>query len=104
MTKLTIGQRLDLFLSHVRLRRAAIGAALVSVGLVAGTLIPPPHAALGEVTPTAPAQNFKSGDLVAVPILREIAGTLHTIDGRLSRLETVFKELTRPQPRPVSAN
>jgi hypothetical protein len=99
MTQITIGQRLDLLLSTKWLRRAIVALTLVCVGVVAGTMIPPPNAAWGEVKPQPPPQAFQSGDQLSVPILRDIATTLHQIDGRLSRLETVFKELTRPRPQ-----
>jgi hypothetical protein len=101
---MTIGQRLDLLLSRKGLRRAIAALMLGCVGLVAGTLIPPPGAAWGEVKPQPPPQAFQSGDQLSVPILRDIAATLHQIDGRLSRLETVFKELTTPRPQPTTGN
>jgi hypothetical protein len=36
--------------------------------------------------------------------LRDISATLHQIDGRLSRLEAVFKELSTPRPGTTSGN
>ena len=78
-------------------RPAAIGAALLFAGMMMGSLIAPPRAAWGEVRPTPPPQAFQSGDQISVPILRDIAATLHQIDGRLSRLEVVFKELSAPR-------
>lgn len=104
MTRRTIGQRLDLALSCGWLRRAMICVGLIGIGLLAGAVIPPPHAAWGEVTPQEPVQAFKSGDQLAVPILRDIATTLRQIDGRLSRLEVVFKELTTPRPAATIGN
>jgi hypothetical protein len=95
---------LDLFLGNRRLRSVAMGMLLVSAGLLAGTLIPPPGAVRGEVTQPAPPNQFKSGDPLSVPILRDISATLHQIDGRLSRLEAVFKELSTPQPGAATGN
>lgn len=104
MATKTIGQRLDQVLSNGRLRTVLVGVALLGLGILMGTLVPPPHAARGEVTPAAPPPPFKSGDQLSVPILRDIAGTLHQIDGRLSRLEKVFNELTAPVPRGPAGN
>jgi hypothetical protein len=54
------------------------------------------------VPPPPPA--FKSGDQLSVPILNEIAATLNRIDGRLAKLEVVFNELSKPQPRSATSN
>src|SRR5262245_30917909 len=97
MTHLTVGQRIDLFLSDRRLRSLVTAVILLSACLLAGTLIPPPCAVRGEVMQPPPPNQFKSGDQLSVPILRDISATLHQIDGRLSRLEVVFKELTTPR-------
>src|SRR5262245_27354488 len=97
MTRLTVGQRLDLLLANRRLRSVVMGALMVCAGLLAGTLIPPPGTVWGEVTQPPPPNQFKSGDQLSVPILRDISATLHQIDGRLSRLEAVFKELSAPR-------
>ena len=78
-------------------RPAAIGAALLCAGMMMGSLTAPPSAALGQARPTPPPLAFQSGDQISVPILRDIASTLHQIDGRLSRLEVVFKELSAPR-------
>ena len=98
MTRLTIGQRLDLFLGNRRMRSVAMGMLLVGVGLLVGTMVPPPRLVWGEVMEPPPPNAFKSGDQLSVPILQDISATLHQIDGRLARLEAVFKELTTPQP------
>ncbi len=98
MSNRTIGQRIDALLDNRAFRRAATCVLLIGMGVLAGAMIPPPHTAWGEVTPPAPMPAFQSGDQLSVPILRDIATTLRQIDGRLSRLETVFKELTTPRP------
>jgi hypothetical protein len=84
---------------RMNFHRMAVGVFLVCLGMVAGALLSPPRAAWGEVQQQPPPQAFKSGDQLSLPILRDIATTLHQIDGRLSRLETVFKELTTPRPQ-----
>jgi hypothetical protein len=104
MKRLTIGQRIDLFLGNRRMRSVVMGALLIGIGLLAGTLVPPPGAVWGEVTQPPPPNQFKSGDQLSVPILRDISATLHQIDGRLSRLEAVFKELSTPRPGTTSGN
>ena len=89
---------MDLIVACAWLRRVVFCAGLIVVGLVGGTLIPPPHVSWAQdrVAPMPPA--FKSGDQLSLPILHDIATTLHQIDGRMARLEIVFKELTKPRP------
>jgi hypothetical protein len=102
MSRLTVGQRIDLFLSNRRMRSLVMGMVLLGVGLLAGTMVPPPCAVWGEVMEPPPPNQFKSGDQLSVPILRDISATLHQIDGRLSRLEAVFRELSTPRPGATS--
>jgi hypothetical protein len=71
-------------------RRLAACGLLLAVGMVMGSALHSPNEALGQnrgVTP--PPTAFQSGGQMSVPLLKEIAATLHQIDGRLERLEAV---------------
>lgn len=104
MNKQTISPWNGFLANSNMIRPAAIGVALLCAGMMMGSLIAPPRAAWGEIRPTPPPQAFQSGDQISVPILRDIAGTLHQIDGRLARLEIVFKELSAPRPGATTSN
>jgi hypothetical protein len=71
----------------------ACGAALVAAGMIAGTALRSPSEALGEVRQGPPPQAFQSGGQMSVPVLKEIAATLHQIDGRIARLEIVAQKM-----------
>ena len=47
---------------------------------------------------TAPPQAFQTGGQLSVPVLKEIAATLHQIDSRLARLEAVAQKLQTAKP------
>lgn len=72
-------------------------AGLLAAGMVAGTAIQTSNTALGEVRSGPPPTSFQSGGQMSVPILREIATTLHQMDARLERLEVVAKKLQTPR-------
>lgn len=77
----------------ITLRSALIGAGLVGVGMMLGSTVNRPSDAWGEILSSAPPQSFKSGSQISVPVLEDIAATLHQIDGRLSRLEVIAKQM-----------
>jgi len=79
------------------LRPWAASAALLVAGMAAGTAIQSSNTALGEVRTGPPPAAFQSGSQMSVPILREIATTLHQMDARLERLEIVAKKLQAPR-------
>jgi hypothetical protein len=71
-------------------RRLAAGALLLAVGMVIGSALNSPNEALGQNRgATPPPTAFQSGGQMSVPLLKDIATTLHQIDGRLERLESV---------------
>jgi hypothetical protein len=71
-------------------RRLAVGGLLLAVGMVMGSALNSPNEARGQNRgATPPPTAFQSGGQMSVPLLKEIAGTLHQIDGRLERLEAV---------------
>src|SRR5262245_25797095 len=100
----TIGQRIDALVSSGRLRTAALGAALLSAGLLAGAMLPPPQTALGEVNPVPAPPAFQSGGQMSVPILKDISTTLHEIDNRLARMEAFFNKLATTPSRSGATN
>ena len=104
MTRLTVGQRVDWMLSCAWLRRVVTCIGLIGIGLTAGALNPPPHSAWGQGRDLPMPPAFKSGDQLSLPILEDIAATLHQIDNRMARLEIVFKELTKPRPSSANRN
>jgi hypothetical protein len=71
-------------------RRLAVGGLLLAVGMVMGSALNSPSEALGQNRgATPPPTAFQSGGQMSLPLLKEIAATLHQIDGRLERLEAV---------------
>ena len=62
-------------------------ALLITTGVLIGRWIPA-SVAHAESRQVAPREHFKSGGQVSIPILKEIAGTLRSIDGRLARVES----------------
>ena len=80
-----------------KLPAALIGAGLVALGIAFGSTIGRPSSAWGEVLSSAPPQSFLSGAQISVSVLEDIAATLHQIDGRLSRLETVAKQMANKE-------
>lgn len=62
-------------------------------GMVLGRAVLFPPEAWGQVRDAAPAEMFRSGGQLAVPVLNEIAATLKQIDGRLARLELIAERL-----------
>ena len=83
---------------HVSLQRAVIGTALIASGVLAGAAVSTSNEAHGEIRGTPPPQAFQSGGQLAVPVLKEMAATLHQIDARLARLEAAAQKLQMPRP------
>ena len=71
------------------LRHVLVGAGLLLAGLWAGSGTLPPSQAWGEVRIAPPPKAFETGGQISVPILKEMAATLHQMDARLARMETV---------------
>lgn len=76
---------------------------LVAAGVIAGASISSTKEAHAEVTGRAEPPSFQSGGQQSVPILREISGTLHQIDARLSRLELVAQKMQITAARRATA-
>ena len=75
--------------------RAAGAAGLLGAGILIGAATSSPQTAWGEVQPPAHPEMFQSGSQVSVPILKDIATTLHQMDARLERLETLARQIDK---------
>jgi hypothetical protein len=73
--------------------RWAAGGVLLLTGIVIGTGFQNSNPAHGEVRTGPPPTAFQSGGQLSVPILKEIAATLHQMDARLARLEVTAQKL-----------
>jgi hypothetical protein len=78
------------------LNRWLASAALLAGGMFLGTAFDSSNQALGEVRSGPPPTAFQSGSQLSVPILKEIAATLHQMDARLAKLEIAAQKL-QPQ-------
>jgi hypothetical protein len=76
------------------LRYALSAAALLGAGMFIGSNVTLPSIAWGQIVTTPQPQHMLSGGQQSVPILKDIAATLKEIDGRLSRMEGLAKQLT----------
>jgi hypothetical protein len=73
----------------VSFRHVLVGMGLLGAGFLAGSGAMPPSEARGEVTIAPPPKAFETGGQLSVPILKEMSATLHQMDARLARMETV---------------
>jgi hypothetical protein len=80
------------------LQKGAIGLALLCAGMLVGGAMPLIRVAQAEIRTGAPPQAFQSGGQLSVPVLKEIATTLHQIDARLARLEALGQKMQTTRP------
>jgi hypothetical protein len=80
--------------SRRSLRTVFGAAALVGAGMFIGSNITMPEIAWGQIITTPQQQHMLSGGQMSVPILQDISATLKEIDGRLSRMEGLAKQLS----------
>lgn len=66
---------------------------LLLVGIGIGSGLQTANTAHGEVRTGPPPTSFKSGSQLSIPILKEIAATLHTMDARLAKLEAAAQKM-----------
>ena len=78
---------------RLQLRDGLFGFLLVCAGVIAGAAVAPSHEAQAEIRATPPPQAFQSGGQLSLPLLKEIAATLHQIDARLARLEAAAQKM-----------
>ena len=84
--------------------RFVAGVLLLGAGIAAGMALLTSNEALGEIRGTPPPASFQTGGQLSVPVLKEIAETLHQIDARLARLETVAQKLQTPKSEALGGN
>jgi hypothetical protein len=72
---------------------AVIGLLIAFAGALAGASMTATREANAEIRATPQPQAFQSGGQLSVPILKEIAATLHQMDSRLARLETLAQKM-----------
>ena len=84
------------------IRSLLICAGLLGAGYLIGSVATQPttasaqvfnSAASAQVINSAPDQHFLSGDQLSLPVIQDIATTLHQMDARLARLELVAGQL-----------
>jgi hypothetical protein len=80
-------------MKKLMLRQTFIGLLLVAAGAIAGASMTATREAHAEIRATPPPQAFQSGGQLSVPVLKEIAATLHQMDSRLARLEALAQKM-----------
>jgi len=75
------------------MKKCLCAAALVGAGMFLGANVTMPTIAWGQIVSTPQQQHMLSGGQMSVPILQDISATLREIDGRLSRMETLAKQM-----------
>lgn len=80
--------------SRRSLRNFVCAMSLVGAGMFIGSNVTMPTIAWGQIITTPQPQHMLSGGQMSVPILQDISATLKEIDGRLSRMEAVAKQLS----------
>jgi hypothetical protein len=83
----------ELHMARLKLQKVLVALLFVMAGVVAGASITTTREAHGEIRTTPTPQAFQSGGQLSVPVLKEIAATLHQIDSRLERMETLAKKM-----------
>jgi hypothetical protein len=81
-----------------KLRKVVIGLLLLFTGAIAGAAMTATREASAEIRATPQPQSFQSGGQQSVPVLKEIAATLHQMDSRLARLETLAQKMQTRRP------
>ena len=75
------------------LRYLLFAAGLLGVGMFLGSTVSLPSIAWGQTINPPPQPHLLSGGQMSVPILQDISATLREIDGRLSRMENLAKQI-----------
>ena len=86
-------REMEMNASRRSLRNFVCAMSLVGAGMFIGSNVTMPTIAWGQIITTPQPQHMLSGGQMSVPLLQDISATLKDIDGRLSRMETVAKQL-----------
>jgi Skp family chaperone for outer membrane proteins len=74
-------------------RQTFLGLLLLAAGAIAGASMTATREAHAEIRATPQPQAFQTGGQLSVPVLKEIAATLHQMDARLARLEALAQKM-----------
>jgi hypothetical protein len=77
-----------------RIQSIVLALVVLAIGYTLGTMSSLPGSVHADVRKTPPRQAFQSGGERSEVVLREIAGTLKRIDGRLERIEKTVARAT----------
>jgi hypothetical protein len=80
-------------MAKLKFRKVAMALLLLAAGALAGAAMTATREANAEIRATPQPQAFQSGGQQSVPVLKEIASTLHQMDSRLARLETLAQKM-----------
>jgi hypothetical protein len=80
-------------MAKLKIRKAVMALLLLAAGTIAGATMSATREANAEIRATPQPQSFQSGGQQSVPILKEIAATLHQMDSRLARLEALAQKM-----------
>jgi hypothetical protein len=80
-------------MAKLKFRKAVMALLLLAAGAIAGAAMTATREANAEIRATPQPQAFQSGGQQSVPVLKEIAATLHQMDSRLARLETLAQKM-----------
>lgn len=76
-----------------KFQRVLMVLTIAAAGVIVGANCVTSNVAHGEIRPAPEQPAFQRGDQISVPILRDIAATLHQMDSRLARLETMAQRM-----------
>jgi hypothetical protein len=82
-------------MKKLNLRMALLGLLIAFASAFAGASMMATREASAEIRATPQPQAFQTGGQLSVPILKEIAATLHQMDSRLARLETLAQKMQK---------
>ena len=89
-----MNREIEMNASRRSLRNFVCAMSLVGAGMFIGSNVTMPTIAWGQIITTPQPQHMLSGGQMSVPILQDISATLKEIDGRLSRMEGLAKQLS----------
>ncbi|HEX2474091.1 MAG TPA: hypothetical protein VHK01_05070 [Lacipirellulaceae bacterium] len=80
-------------MKKLTIRQTFMCLLLLAAGAIAGAAMTSTREAHAEVRATPQPQAFQTGGQLSVPVLKEMAATLHQIDSRLARLEALAQKM-----------
>jgi Skp family chaperone for outer membrane proteins len=80
-------------MAKLKFRKAVMALLLLAAGTIAGAAMTATREAHAEIRATPQPPAFQTGGQLSVPVLKEIAATLHQMDSRLARLEALAQKI-----------